>query len=117
MLGDLVAKLMELLRDRDEIRLAVDLDERCDLRVIGDVSCDDALGSDAAGLLLSLRNALLAQVVDRLVHVAVGLRQRLLAVHHACACALAQLLDHLCVNLCHLAPPHLHWPDPADPRR
>ena len=117
MLDDLIAELMELIRDSDEVRLAVDLDECGNLRIVCHIGCDDALGGDAAGLLLGLGNALLSQVVDGLVHIAIRFRKRLFAVHHACARALAQLLDHLCVNLCHLQPPRLHRPDPGGLRQ
>src|SRR3546814_1669813 len=54
---------------------------------------DQALGRDAAGLLGGGGEALLAQPVDRGLHVALGLTQRLLAVHHAGAGLLAQFLD------------------------
>jgi hypothetical protein len=62
---------------------------------------DQALGRDAAGLLGGLRQALLAQPVDRRLHVAVVLGQRLLAVHHADAGGLAQVLDHRRCDCCH----------------
>ena len=58
------------------------------------LSADQALGGDAAGFLGGLREALLAQPVDRGLHLAVGLGQRRLAIHHAGAGRLAQLLDH-----------------------
>ena len=54
---------------------------------------DQPLGGDAAGLLGGRRQALLAQPVDRGLQVAAGLGQRLLAVHHARAGLLAQVLD------------------------
>src|SRR6185436_1987915 len=59
-----------------------------------DVREHQALGGLAAGLLGRLGQALLAQVVDRLLCVGVALLQRLLAVRHARAGALAQVLDH-----------------------
>ena len=59
-------------------------------------NADQAFGGDAAGLLGGLGQALLAQPVDRGLHVAVGLAERRLAIHHARAGLLAQLLDHLC---------------------
>ena len=62
---------------------------------------DQAFGGDAAGLLGGLRQALLAQPVDRRLHVAVGLAERGLAIHHARAGRVAQLFDHLCGDVCH----------------
>ena len=54
---------------------------------------DEALGGDAAALLGGLGEALLAQPVDRRLDVALGLVQRVLAVHHARAGLFAQILD------------------------
>ena len=62
-----------------------------------DLDGDEALGGDAAGLLGGLGEALLAQPVDRGLDVAVGLVERALAVHHARAGLLAQLLHHAAV--------------------
>ena len=63
---------------------------------------DETFGGDAAGLLGGLREALLAQQIDGLLHVAAGLLQRRLAIHHARAGAFAQLLDHLRVDFGHI---------------
>ena len=57
-----------------------------------DVARDDAfLRRCTAGALLGLGDALLAQALDGLLHVAVVFLERLLAIHHAGAGALAQL--------------------------
>ena len=74
-------KLLELLVPGDEVGLGVDLDEGAARAVRRDA--DQALGRGAAGLLGGLGEALGAQPVDRGFHVAAGLAQRLLAVHHA----------------------------------
>ena len=81
---------LERLVARDEVGLGVDLDHRGAVGRRGDA--DQALGRDAAGLLGGRREALLAQPVDRGLHVAAGFDQRLLAVHHAGAGPLAQIL-------------------------
>src|SRR5690606_13184259 len=61
-----------------------------------------AFGGDAAGLLVGLGQAGLAQRLGGGVDVAVGFGERLLALHHAGAGALAQLLDHGCGDFSHL---------------
>ena len=93
--GDVAHQRLELVGAGHEVGLAVDLDQHADLAAGVDVGADHALGGDAAGLLGGARQALLAQVVDGLLHVALGLDQGVLAVHHAGAGALAELLDHL----------------------
>jgi hypothetical protein len=85
----------EVVVASDEVGLAVDLDQHADAAAAVDVRHDRALGGLAAGLLGGLGQALGAQVVDRLVHVGVALDERLLAVRHAGAGALAQVLDHV----------------------
>ena len=104
---DVADQLLELIRLGDEVGLAVDLDQDADLATGVDVGADYALGRDAARLLGRRRQPLLAQQIDRLVHVAAGLRQGGLAIHHAGAGALAQLLDHLSGNLSQRSAPHL----------
>ena len=74
----------------DEVGLGVHLDHR---RAAGrGDDAHQALGRDAAGLLRRGGEALGAQPVDRGLHVAAGLGQRALAVHHARAGLLAQVL-------------------------
>src|SRR3546814_5149564 len=60
--------------------------------VILDGNGNQAFGGHTARLLRRGRQALLAQPVDRRIDVAVGLAQRLLAIHHARAGLLAQIL-------------------------
>src|SRR5207237_10467561 len=72
---------------------AVDLEQHADPTAAVDVRHHQAFGRLAAGLLRGLREPLGAQVVDRLVHVTRRLGQRLLAVAHPGAGALAQVLD------------------------
>ncbi len=64
-----------------------------------DVGGNDALGGDAAGLLVGAREALLAQPLHRRGRVAPRLHQRLLRVHHARARLVPQRLGRLGVHL------------------
>ena len=90
---------LELLVAGDEIGLRIDFDD--DALGARRDGADQAFGRDAAGLLGSLRQALLAQPILRFLHVAGGLGERCLAVHHACAGRLAQFLDHRRRDRCH----------------
>src|SRR3954447_20877798 len=77
----------------DEVGVAVDLDQRAELAVGVDVGLDGALGRLAAGELADLVAHLDPDDLDGLVHVAAGLGQRGLAVHHPRAGLVAQGLD------------------------
>ena len=72
----------------DEVGLGVHLDHGG--AVLGGDDADQALGGGAAGFLGGLAEALLAQPVDGAFQVAVGLGERLLAIHHAGAGLFAQ---------------------------
>ena len=87
----------------DEVGLRVDLDDGAAVALDGDA--DQALGGGAAGLLGGGGEALGAQPVDRGFHVAVVLGERLLAVHHAGAGALAQFLHSRGRDLSHFFVP------------
>ena len=91
--GEVADELLELVGAGHEVGLAVDLDQHADAAAGVDVAGDEALAGVAAGLLRRGGEALLAQLRDGLVHVAAGLLERALAVHHAGAGPLAQLLD------------------------
>ena len=86
--GHALDEVHELLVLGDEIGLGVDLDHHA--HAVHDGGVSHTLGGDAAGLLLRGGQALLTQILDSLVHVAVGLGERLFAVHHAHAGHLAQ---------------------------
>ena len=75
----------------DEIGLGVNLDDDADLVLDGDP--DKAFGRNPPALLGGFRQALFAQPIDRRLDVAVGLAQRILAIHHARAGFFAQILD------------------------
>src|SRR5690606_36140023 len=85
----------ELLVLRDEVGLAVELDERAGLTRVGrgDVDGDEALGRRAVLALGDALEALDAEDLESLLRVAVRLVERLLDVEHAGARALAQRLD------------------------
>ncbi len=68
-----------------------------------DGDADQAFGRGAARLLGGGGEALGAQPVDGGFHVALGLVQRLLAIHHAGAGALAQILHISGSNLSHVS--------------
>ena len=89
-LGDVADERLELLVLGDEIGLGVDLDDRA-LGAL-DGNADEALGGGAAGLLGGGGETLGAEPVDAGLHVAIVLHQRLAAIHHARAGALAQIL-------------------------
>ena len=75
--GDLQRQLLEqrleVVGARDEVGLAVELDEDADLAALVDVGADQALARCAAGLLGGLREPALAQDGRRLFDVAIGL--------------------------------------------
>ena len=81
---------LEVVVAGDEVGLGIDFDDHAEIRLDGDA--DQTVRGDAAALLGGLGEALLAQPVDGGLDVAVGLVQRVLAVHHAGAGLLAQVL-------------------------
>jgi hypothetical protein len=93
-LGHFIGELDEVLVLGDEVGFGVDFDEHGLAAVLGEH--DAAFRGDAAGLLVGLGEALLAQPLGGGVDVAVVFGERLLAFHHAGASALAQILDQRC---------------------
>src|SRR5918993_196319 len=85
----------EVLIAGHEVGVAVDLDEDADLAVAVDVGLHGPLGGLAAAHLQRLVAQAHAEQLDGLVHVAVGLLEGLLALHHARARAVAELLHLL----------------------
>ena len=98
-LADHLDQALELLVARDEVGLGIDFDENA-LLAVGDGG-DQTFSRNAAGLLRGLGEALLAQPVNRRVDVACGFSEGLLAIHHARAGFLAQILDHCRCDCCH----------------
>src|SRR3954452_12538463 len=94
--GDVLRERDEVLVGGHEVGVAVDLDERAELAVGVDVGLDRALGRLAAGELADLVAHLDPDDLDGLVHVAAGLGQRGLAVHHPRAGLVAEGLDVGC---------------------
>ena len=86
--GHALDEVHELLVLAHEVGLGVDLDHHA--HAVDDGGIGHALGGDAAGLLLRGGQALLAEDLHGLVHIALGLGEGLLAVHHAHAGHLAQ---------------------------
>ena len=102
-LSNLLYQCQEVLVLGNEVSLGVNLNDASSL-AIGSSSYN-TLGSNAASLLSSLGNTLLTEIINSLVLVALALNQSLLAVHHACASNLAQLLNQCSSNLCHYVYP------------
>src|SRR5918994_204114 len=84
----------EVWRPRDEVGLAVDLNDRANTAPAVDVRLDKALKGDAVRLAPRLSESLLAEELRRLHHVAAVLFQCALGVHDAGAGLLPKLLDH-----------------------
>ncbi|CAN4002999.1 Tyrosine recombinase XerC, partial [Dysosmobacter welbionis] len=92
--GHALDEVHELLVLAHEVGLGVDLDHHA--HAVDDGGIGHTLGGNAAGLLGGGGHALLAQPLHGLVHIAVGGGQRLLAIHHAHAGHLAQVLYISC---------------------
>ena len=82
---------LEVIVASDEVGFGINLDKNADIVLDGDA--DQTFGRDPAALLGGLGEALLAQPIDCRLDVAVGLAQRILAIHHARAGLFAQILD------------------------
>src|SRR4029079_11736519 len=81
------------VRARDEIGLAIDLDERGELAVVMDVARDDAFARTTGGSSLGLCNAFETEALDCLVEIALRGFQRGLAMEHAGAGSSSELLN------------------------
>lgn len=101
-LGDVADDTLEGIVTSNEVGFGVDFDDNG--RCAGAGNADEAFGSRAARLLVSLGDALGAQPVDRGFHVAGGLGECLLAVHHACAALFAQFLYQCSRDFSHYLP-------------
>ena len=91
--GDVVHQFLEVVGAGDEVALAVDLDQHADLAAGVDVAGDRAFAGGAGGLLGGHGHAALAEHDDGLLHVALGLDQGVLAIHHGSAGLVAELAD------------------------
>ena len=100
-LGDLLGVSLELLVHANEVGLAVELDDSAGGCVLGNESHNGAFIGGTAGLLSNSGKTAGAQNVDGLVHIAVGLDEGLLALHHAGAGHFAEFLDHSSGNVSH----------------
>ena len=81
---------------RDEVRLRVDFNDNADLAAVRNLRKRNAFRSDSARLLDGSCEALLAKELGCLLHVAVRLGKRLLAVHHAAAGLRSERRDVFC---------------------
>src|SRR5918995_1333991 len=103
--GDALHQGAELVGVRDEVRLAVHFDQHTHGVVEMDVAVDQPLVRRSTRALRHRCETLLAEELDRTLHVSAGLLQRALAIHHPGARALAELLDLLGGDLAHRSDP------------
>ena len=88
--GYIVYKLLEIVGLGNEVGLAVDLEQNADFAAHMDIGINYTFGSYTGRLLGGRGKALLAEILHGLVHIAIGLNKRALAVHHAGAAHLTQ---------------------------
>src|SRR5207249_7304550 len=86
---------LKVIRTRDEVALAVHLDEHPELGPGMNVRADDALAGLAVRPLRRLGESLLPKILDRRLQVALGGLQGVVAVHHTRSGELAELPDQL----------------------
>ena len=98
--ADILDERNERSGARAEVGLAVDLDDGADAALVADSSVSHAFGGDTASLLGSLCKALFTEPLNSLVHVAVGLDEGLLAVHHTDVGHFTQFLN-ISSSKCH----------------
>ena len=92
---DVMRKLLERVRARHEVRLAVQLHEHADFSAGVNVAADEPFGRFARGLLRRSSLAFLAQYRDGLFEVALRFNQRRAAIVESRVCAVAQFLHEL----------------------
>ncbi len=97
--GNVMRKLLECLRARHEVRLAVQLHHHADFSARVDVAAHQALAGFALRLLGRGRLALLAQHSDGFLFVAVRFHQRRSAIRETGVGQVAQFFDELCWDL------------------
>src|SRR5271169_99264 len=91
-LRDLCGRLLEQGGLGHEVGLAVQLDQHAFLGT-AELRGDQAVGRGAGGPLARILDALDAEQLDRVLEVAIGLGERVLAVHHASAGLVPESLD------------------------
>ena len=100
-LRDLFRICTELLVHTDEVGLAVKLNERACMRIVGNERNHCAFVRSATSLLSNGSKTCRTQNVDCLIHVAISFDECLLAFHHACTGHFAEFFYHSGANLCH----------------
>src|SRR5207253_10241591 len=92
----------EVLVTCDEVCFAVHFDEHANLAAM-QIALHGAFLCFTLSALRSFRCTLRAQCINGLFHIAIGLLERLLTLHHPRAGPLAELFYHTCRNYrCHL---------------
>src|SRR5215467_1680328 len=109
---EILHQLLEGLGARDEVRFAVHLDEYAQLGAVVDVGPDDALTGIPVGALAGLSESLLPEELDGRFEIALRRLERLLAVHHAGAGPVAEVLHQLRARGHALSPPPQPRPSP-----
>ena len=102
---NLAGEVLEVIGARHEIRLAVHFHEHANLAAHVNVAADEPFVRRTARFLGRLGETALAKNGGRLLDVAVRFGQRRLALHHARAGQVAELLHHRCRDFhrcCHL---------------
>ena len=97
--GHSLRETTEILLTSYEIGLAVDLDQGRGVRIARLLDDDHTLGGHAGGLLVGLREPLLTHEIGGRVEVTLRFDECFLALHHARAGALAELLDCICCDV------------------
>ena len=92
--GNAFCKLDELLVLCNEVRLGVYF--HCDADAVKIAGTGNAFSSDSASLLLGSGKTFFSQILDSLVHIAVGFNQSLFAVHHADSGHFTQFFNICC---------------------
>ncbi len=104
--GNVVHQALEVVGAGHEIALAVHFHQHADFASGVDVAGHRAFAGNASGLLGGGGHALLAENDDGAFHVALGLGEGVLAVHHGSVGLLAKLF-HLCGSNVHGCRTHL----------
>src|SRR6266850_2177673 len=92
---ELLHELLEGIGSRDEVGLAIHLDQHPELGTVVDVRPDGALAGFAVRALACLGEPLLSKELDGGLQITVGRLERLLAVHHPGAGPIAEVLHQL----------------------
>jgi hypothetical protein len=97
--GDIVHQFSEVVGASYKIAFAIHLNQHTDLASCVDVAGDGTFTGDTGSFLLSDGGAALTKNDDGLFHIALGLGQGLLTVHHGRSGAFAELFHLISRNI------------------